>query len=492
MTTPFTPLLINGQFRPASSGKTFEVHNPYSGELVGTAAAATSQDCKDAIDAAGKAFPTWEKTPLALRRDIMLKAADLLVTDKYRKKVHEALKDETATVDPLLQMLSVEISASVLKDSAGLINKLKGETFNSDMPGAYVIGQRRAMGVILGLAPWNAPVLLSIRAACTAIICGNTVVFQASEVSPRSLATIGEVLTEAGLPAGVLNFISINRSEAPTLTTEMIANPLIRKINFCGSERIGKIIAQEAAKWLKPCIFELGGKSPVLVLDDADLEDAARAIVSSAFFFSGQTCMSTERVIVQRGAAEKLVSLVKQIAAPIKAGNYADFPKVQLSALFTAASAENVVNMVKEAQADGAEVILGDVKREGNVVQPHIITSVRPGMRLWDRESFGPVVMFVTADTIDEMVNLANETAYTLAAAVWTTDIHTAFDITSRIRTGISNINGPSFHHESQLGHGGLGGPTGYGRFNVEDFTDHRVVVVHPRGPKPYPLLGPF
>ena len=148
MSTPFTPLLINGQFRPSSGGKSFEVHNPYSGELVGTAASATSQDCKDAVEAAGKAFQSWEKTPLALRRDILLKAADILVTEKYRKKVHEALRDETATIDPLLQMLSVEISSSVLKDTAALINKLKGETFNSDMPGAYVIGQRRAMGVM--------------------------------------------------------------------------------------------------------------------------------------------------------------------------------------------------------------------------------------------------------------------------------------------------------------------------------------------------------
>lgn len=148
MSKPFTPLLVNGQFRPASSGKTFEVHNPYSGELVGTAASATSQDCQDAIEAAGKAFQTWEKTPLALRRDILLKAADILVTDKYRKKVQEAIRDETATIDPLLQALSIDISGSILKDTAGLISKLKGESFPSDMPGAYVIGQRRAMGVM--------------------------------------------------------------------------------------------------------------------------------------------------------------------------------------------------------------------------------------------------------------------------------------------------------------------------------------------------------
>ena len=142
------------------------------------------------------------------------------------------------------------------------------------------------------------------------------------------------------------------------------------------------------------------------VLEDADLEDASRAIVSSAVFFSGQTCMSTERVIVQRGASEKLVSLVKQTMSSIKAGNFADFPKVQLSALFTAASADNVVAMIKEAQSEGAEVILGDSKREGNVVQPHILTSVKPGMRIWDRESFGPGMFSTILRYLPFLMNL--------------------------------------------------------------------------------------
>ena len=148
MSKPFTPLLINGQSRPASSGKSYEVRNPYTGEVVGTAASATDQDCKDAIEAAGNAFKTWEKSSLAFRRDIFLKAADLLVSDKFKPRVLEAIKDETAAVDPILQAFAVEFSASALRDAAGLINKLKGETFQSDTPGAYVIGQRRPMGVV--------------------------------------------------------------------------------------------------------------------------------------------------------------------------------------------------------------------------------------------------------------------------------------------------------------------------------------------------------
>ncbi|KAK7687896.1 hypothetical protein QCA50_009115 [Cerrena zonata] len=480
MSTPFTSLLINGQVRPASSGKSYEVRNPFSSEVVGTAASATAQDCKDAIEAAGNAFKTWERSPLAQRRDIFLKAADLLVSDKYKTKILAAIRDETAAVDPVLQAFAVEFSGSALKDAAGLINKLKGETFPSDTPGAYVIGQRRPMGVVLSISPWNAPVFLGVRAVACAIICGNTVVYKASEVSPRSLSVLGEVFTEAGLPAGVFNFISMDRNDAPALTAEIIAHPLIRQINFCGSDRVGRIIAQEAAKWLKPCIFELGGKSPVLVLDDADLEDAARAIVSNALFHSGQICMSTERVIVQRGASEKLISLIKQNISTLKAGNYADYPKVQLSALFTAASAENVVGMIREAQAEGAEVLVGDVKNEGAIVQPHVITCVKPGMRLWERESFGPILIVAVADTIDEIVDLANESTYSLSAGIWTKDIHTAFDVTSRVRSGLANINGGTFHGESLLGHGGLGASTGYGRFSVEEFTDHRVIVVHP------------
>ncbi|CAL1715241.1 unnamed protein product [Somion occarium] len=484
---PFTSLLIDGQLRAASDGQVFETRNSYTGNVVGRAASATSQDCKDAIEAAGRAFDKWEQTPLSQRRDILLKAADLILTDEYKDKIRAALKDETSAVDPVLDFFNVPLAASWIRDAAGLAMQMKGETFPSDIPGGHVIAQRRAIGVILAISPWNVPILLSIRAVAVPLICGNTVVLKCSEITPRSQAIVAELFKEAGLPDGVLNFISMDRKDASTLTAEMIAHPLVRKINFTGSDRVGKIIAAEAAKWLKPCVFELGGKCPVVVLDDADIEDAARAIVSSALLHSGQICMSTERVIVQRKASETLISAVNKIMSSLKAGDADSNP---LTALSTEAAAENVLSMLKDAKQDGAEVVVGDLTREGAVVQPHVVTGAKPGTRLWDRESFGPVVTIAVADTIDEIVELTNSSAYSLNAALWTKDVNAAINVAGRIRAGLTSVNGPTVHIEGLRGLTGLGGATGYGHFDVESFTDVRMIVIHAPGPKPYPVLG--
>ncbi|KAI0075312.1 aldehyde dehydrogenase [Panus rudis PR-1116 ss-1] len=482
---PFTPLLIDGQFRPASNGASFEVRNPFSQKVVGRAASATSQDVKDAIESAGRAFQTWEKTPLGQRRDIFLKAADLLDTEKYKAKINAAAKEETASVD-YMSIFNIYAASPQIRDVAGMISHLKGETFPSDVPGGYVVAQRRAMGVVLAISPWNAPIYLAIRAVAIPIICGNTVVLKSSEVTPRTQAIVAELFQEAGLPNGVLNYISVDRSDAPALTAEAIAHPLVRKINFTGSDRVGRIIAGEAAKHLKPCVFELGGKSPAVVLNDADIENAARAIVSSATWHSGQICMSTERVIAQSEAAKKLIPAIQKLMNSLKAGDPHSDPNHHLSALFTEASAENVVNMIKEAKEQGAEVLVGDVKREGAVIQPHVIGGVKTSMRIWQRETFGPVVVVTAADTIDEVVELANQTDYSLAASLWTKDLNLALDVGSRIRAGSTNINGPTIHIESMRGLTGLGGATGYGHFDVENFTDVRMLIIHPSGPRPW------
>ncbi|THH32023.1 hypothetical protein EUX98_g2168 [Antrodiella citrinella] len=484
---PFTSLLIDGEFRPSLDDKSFEVYNPYSGQVVGHAASATSQDCKDAIESAGKAFVTWEHTTFDQRRDIFLKAADLLETDQYKEKIVKSIQEETAASDVMLPF-NIQVAASMLRYAAGSVGQLKGETFPSAIPGGFAMTQRKAMGVIFSISPWNAPVLLAIRAVATPIICGNTVVLKSSEKSPRTQSIVAELLLEAGLPSGVLNYISMDRQDASVLTSEIIAHPLVRKINFTGSDRVGKIIAAEAAKYLKPCVFELGGKAPVLVLDDADIEQAARAIVYSAVMHSGQICMSTERVIVQRKASETLIPAITQLMSSLKAGDARSNP-AHLSALFTEASAANVIAMIDEAVADGATVMVGDQKRAGAVVQPHVLMNVKPGMRMWDKESFGPVLVIAVADTIDELVELTNTSEYSLSAGLWSRDLHTALNVAGRIRAGCTSINGPSIHNEYLKDLGGLGGATGYGHFDIDNFTDNRIIVVHAPGAK-YPLVG--
>ncbi|KAH8093260.1 aldehyde dehydrogenase [Cristinia sonorae] len=484
----FTSLLVDGEFRPSLSDKSFEVRNPYTGLVVGHAASATSEDCKDAIETAGKAFSTWEHSTFEQRRSVFLKAADLLETERYKEKIISAIRDETAAADHM-HYFNTASPAAAFRDVAGLVGELKGETFPSQIPGGHVVAQRRAMGVIFAVSPWNAPMLLSVRAVAVPIICGNTVVFKCSEVTPRTQSIVAEVLFEAGLPRGVLNFLCMDTQDAPSLTSEIIAHPLIRKINFTGSDRVGRILAIEAAKYLKPCVFELGGKAPVVVLDDADTEQASRAIVSSAIMNSGQICMSTERVIVQRKAAETLVPAITKLMGMVKAGDYRTHPE-RLSSLFAEGSAANLVSMITEAEAEGAIVMVGDKKREGAIVQPHVLMNVRPGMKMWDRETFGPVLVIAVADTIDEIIEVTNASDYTLVAGLWTKDVHTALDVAGRVRSGWVNINGPSVHLEAMRGHCGLGGASGYGHFDIDNFTDVRMIVIHPAGPRQYPLVG--
>ncbi|KAF8477955.1 aldehyde dehydrogenase [Russula ochroleuca] len=483
---PFAHLLINGEHLPANTGATFSVHSPYTGSLASAAAAASSEDCRAAIEAAHRAFPAWEATSYATRRDILLRAAATLRSEEWQKKAALAMRAELAMPQAHI-MFNFFAGSELLGSVATLVNDLKGEILPSVVPGGQVFIQRRAQGVIYSVVPWNAPVPLMVSSVAIPLVCGNTVVVRPSEFCPYSSSLVVDALHEAGLPAGVINFVTMSEDSIPTLTSEIIAHPAVRKITFTGSDRVGKIIAMEAAKHLKPCVFELGGKAPSVVLADADIEQASRAIIAGGFFFSGQICMATERVIVQRPVLEPLVSAIKQHLSTLTVG---DPKNSELSSLFTERHADGIIAMVKEAKEAGAEVLLGDMKKAGPaLLKPHILLGVKPETRLWQRESFGPVLILAVVDTIDEAVELANASDYSLAASLWTKDVYNAMNVAMRIRSGSVNINGSTLHVENELGLTGLGGSSGYGRFNVDNFTEKRTITLHPpQGSYPWGL----
>ncbi|GAV99230.1 aldehyde dehydrogenase [Lentinula edodes] len=464
---PFTSLYINGLRLPSSNGETFEIISPSTDQVVGISASASSEDCQNAILAASNAFKTWEHTLISERRGIFLRAAELLQSqDKsqrgkmYKDEIKRAVEEETGAA-PAMTNFNWVASIGLLKDLASLgnVGELGGMNFPSEKTqGGSVVVERRAMGVIFAIAPWNSPVNLTLRAVLIPILCGNTVVFRSSEQSPRSQAIICDLFEEAGLPAGVFNFISTSRENAPRLTAEIIANPLVRKINFTGSDRVGRVIAMEAAKYLKPCVLELGGKAPVVVLNDANVTEAAKGIVHGALLHSGQ--------IFLRDKICELVRSIKAGSTPSHNQTGVD-PDIKLGPLFSESSAQNVLDMLHEAKE----------------------TDVKPGSRIWDQETFGPVIILNAADSVNEAVELANASSYSLTAALWTSNLYAAKDVASRIHSGYVNINGSTIYSESAYGLFGLGGSSGYGRFSINDFTDLRVIVTHPQTPASYPFF---
>src|SRR5260370_21960236 len=297
-------LLIDGTTRPASSGKTFERVNPATGEVATRAAAATLEDADAAVDAAARALSAWAALSPTERRKRLLAAAD-----RMDARTAEFIATGVAETGAMANWygFNVMLAANMLREAAAMTTQIDGAVIPSDVPGSLSMGVGQPCGVVLGMAPWNAPVILATRAIAMPLACGNTVVLKASEGCPGVHRLIGEVLHEAGLGNGVVNVVTHAGEDAPAIVERLITNPLVKRVNFTGSTRVGRIVAELSARHLKPALLELGGKAPVLVLDDADLDAAVEGIAFGAFFNQGQICMSTERVIVDRKVADAFV-----------------------------------------------------------------------------------------------------------------------------------------------------------------------------------------
>src|SRR6187399_2022570 len=298
-------LLLESKDVPASNGTTFDRLNPVTGDIASRAAAAQIADAKRAADTAAAAFPAWSATGPTQRRMILLEAADLLVS---KTPQFVALMAEETGATAGWAGFNVHLAAGMLREAASMTTQISGEVIPSDKPGCIAMAMRQPAGVVLSIAPWNAPVILGVRAIALPLACGNTVVLKASEICPGTHRLIAECLREAGLPPGVLNVITNALEDAPGLIDALISHPAVRRVNFTGSTRVGRIIAETAGRYLKPCLLELGGKAPLIVMDDANLDDAVRAAAFGAFMNQGQICMSTERIVLDNKIADSFLS----------------------------------------------------------------------------------------------------------------------------------------------------------------------------------------
>jgi len=478
-------LLIGGEAVAARSGATFERRNPVSGEVVTRSAAAGPGDAVAAVDAAAAAFPGWSSLGPGARRARLNKAADLLET---RSADFAALvRDETGATAGWGHF-NVHLAAGMLREAAAMTSQIGGEVIPSDVPGSMAMAYRQPVGVVFGIAPWNAPIILGVRAVAMPLACGNTVVLKSSEVCPATHGLIGTVLAEAGLGAGVVNVIHTDVKDAQAVTEAVIAHPAVKRVNFTGSSRVGRILAQLAAKHLKPILLELGGKAPLLVLADADIDAAVDATVFGAFANQGQICMSTERVIVERPVADAFAAKLAKRVAALPVGNPLQGEFV-LGSVVGPATVERVQRLIADAVKQGAKVLCGgEVK--GTIMAGIVVDHVTPAMTLFREESFGPQVSITRVESVDEAVRCANDSEYGLSAAVFTRDLARGIDVARRIESGICHINGPTVHDEAQMPFGGVKS-SGYGRFGgkagVDAFTELRWITMQTT-PRHYPF----
>jgi acyl-CoA reductase-like NAD-dependent aldehyde dehydrogenase len=370
------------------------------------------------------------------------------------------------------------LAANILREAGAMTTQISGEIIPSDKPGTLAMGVRQAAGVCLAIAPWNAPVILATRAIAMPLACGNTVVLKAYEQCPGTHRLIATVLTEAGLPAGVINVLTNAPEDAPEIVTALIAHPAVKRVNFTGSTKVGKIIAETCGKHLKPALLELGGKAPLVVLDDADIDGAVNAAIFGAFMHQGQICMSTERIIVDETIADQFVAKLAARASQLPAGD----PRghVVLGSLISLDAAKKMEGLIADATAKGAKLVAGG-KRSGTVVEATLLDHVTPEMRVYAEESFGPVKPIIRVSGEEEAIRIANDTEYGLSSAVFSRNVQRAMAVAARIESGICHINGPTVNDEAQMPFGGVKG-SGYGRFGgkaaIAEFTDLRWITI--------------
>ncbi|SPO02517.1 related to Salicylaldehyde dehydrogenase [Cephalotrichum gorgonifer] len=482
-------LFINGEYRPSSDNAEFQVTNPMTGSPIYSCADATVQDVSDAIDSAHAAFKTWSRLGPSARRAIFLRAADIL--EGYMGgDAPEILRAEVSATEAWVRV-NILATAGVLREAAGLATHIKGEIVPADRPDTTVLVAREALGVVFAISPWNAPVNLTARAIACPLICGNTVVLKPSEHSPKSQHLVIRALTAAGLPPGCVSFLPASPARAPEVTEHAVKHPLVRHVNFTGSERVGAIIAGWAASCLKKCVLELGGKAPVIVRADADLDNAVEAIVFGGLSNSGQICMSTERVIVHRDVMAEFREKLLARAGGLKCGNHLAEEGVSISGLFTPASATRVLGLVLSAVDAGATLLAGDLRIHGpnkTILRPHILEGVTSAMDLYHQESFGPVMILLEFGSDEEGVALANDSDFSLCASIFSRDVMRAMELAGEVRAGSCHINGPTVYIEATLPNGGVGGSSGYGRFGgmagVEEFTERKIISLAKPGMK--------
>ena len=464
----------------------FTRENPLTGETASQAEAMKAGDIPNVAAKAAAGFKEWSRMGPNARRAVLMKAASAL----------EARKDDF--VDAMMgeigstagwAMFNLALAAGMIREAAALTTQIAGEVIPSDKPGCLAMALKDPVGVILGIAPWNAPIILGVRAIAVPLACGNSVILKASETCPRTHSLIIEAFAEAGFPENTVNVVTNAPEDAGEVVGALIDAPEVKRINFTGSTAVGKIIAKRAAEHLKPVLLELGGKAPLIVLDDADLDEAVKAAAFGAFMNQGQICMSTERIIVVDAVADDFAARFKAKVGTMTTGDPRE-GSAPLGAVVDRKTVTHCESLIQDALAKGASKLVGGETTDNVLMPAHVIDRVTPDMKLFREESFGPVVAVIRAKDEADAIALANDTEYGLSAAVFTRDTARGLRVARQIKSGICHVNGPTVHDEAQMPFGGTKA-SGYGRFGgtaaIDAFTELRWITIETQ-PGHYPI----
>ncbi|SDS22543.1 aldehyde dehydrogenase [Pseudomonas oryzae] len=479
-------ITIDNHKRDASDGKTFQRIDPVSGKTVSVGAACSVQDALCAAESSAQAFRTWSVTGPTERRRILLAAADAL-----EAKMAEfcCVMAEEIGASQLWAQFNIGASAGLLREAAAMTTQIKGETIPTDKPGALSMTLRQPVGTVLSIVPWNGPVILGARAIAYPLACGNTVIFKGSENSPRTHALLAEAFYEAGLPPGALNFLISAPADAAAVTEALVAHDSVRRVNFTGSTKVGRMIAQTCASHLKRCLLELGGKAPFIVLDDADIDGAVNAAVFGAFLYQGQICMSTERFVVDERVADDFVARFSARVAALETNLPSESPACVIGPMIAQGSVQRINQLLNDAIGKGAQIVAGGLA-ESALMAPTLVDRVTRSMAIYDEETFGPVTTIVRVKDAEEALAVANDTAYGLSSSIFSADVTKALQLAARLDAGCVHINGATVQNEPQAPYGGMK-KSGYGRFDgsavIEEFTEVKWVTVEPSD-QPYPF----
>lgn len=480
-------LLIGGSWTAAADGAVYESLDPFTGEPACRAAAASSVDVDHAVNAARRAFPDWASRSPAERSRILLACADAI--EARSEEISAAVTAEMGGPSGWGHF-NIKILVDKVRYAAMCAYEgLTGEVIPSDDPRRTALAIRKPVGVIASIVPWNAPVLLVGASVPAALVLGNTVVMKASEQTPRTHGLVARCFTEGGLPGGVINLITNAPQDAAEVVDALISHQDVRRVHFTGSTRIGRIIAEKASKTLTPVVLELGGNAPFIVLADADLDVAVSAAAFGSFANTGQGCLCTGRIIVDRSIADEFSRRLADVAGSIVYGD----PRrdgTMLGPLINSNSLDHVRQLVEDAVAGGAGLLAGG-RADGPCYAPTVLTGVTSDMRAYREESFGPMVTVVPVDGPEEALSVANDNEYGLTSAIFSRNVTLALDLAKRLEVGMCHINGATLDDEAQMPFGGVKN-SGYGksggRAGLAEFTEVQWITIEGPDKPHYPI----